>query len=267
MLTPDFTRQFLVIICFLILIIIILLVLYYNSTKNLIDITENTINKLNKEKKYVQKDILPLFNDFEEKIHSDNILNDNLIESYVFYIYFENLYGNELWLSNFHSPKNILRRENGGIEISYKPDVNQLLINIPIKRLGIHSKNDDEEKLNLKNSMETIIIRGLKMQKWLQIALIINGRDVDIYIDNKLRKNQILDNVPILSNNDIIIGEAYKNPNCYINKIYYSTLPLSNSNLKGLYLKNLSNFNIEPLLKDSIYFKNQKIKESIYSPS
>tara|TARA_A100001015_G_C14911385_1_gene680637 strand:+ start:44 stop:847 length:804 start_codon:yes stop_codon:yes gene_type:complete len=264
---PDFTRQFLVVICFIIIILIILLFLYNNSTKNLIDISDSIIDKLNKEKKYVQKDIMPLFNDFEEKIRYENILNDNLIESYIFYIYFENLYGNELWLSNFHSPKNIMRRENNGVSVSYKPDTNQLLINIPIKRLGIYSKNNDEEKIDLKNSKETIIVNGIKIQKWLQIALIINGRDVDIYIDKKLKKNQLLDNVPILSNNDIIIGEQYKNPNCYIGRIEYSTLPVSIGDLNALYIKNMRKFSVETSLRNSIYFKNQEIKESIYSPS
>ena len=139
--------------------------------------------------------------------------------------------------------------------------------NIPIKRLGIYSKNNDEEKIDLKNSKETIIVNGIKIQKWLQIALIINGRDVDIYIDKKLNKNQLLDNVPILSNNDIIIGEQYKNPNCYIGKIEYSTLPVSIGDLNALYIKNMGKFSVETSLRNSIYFKNQEIKESIYSPS
>ena len=56
----------------------------------------------------IQSEILALFNDFEKTILIDeNTLNNNLTETYIFYIYFDNLYGNELWLSNFSSPKKI----------------------------------------------------------------------------------------------------------------------------------------------------------------
>tara|TARA_B110000114_G_C14972074_1_gene348855 strand:+ start:79 stop:921 length:843 start_codon:yes stop_codon:yes gene_type:complete len=264
--TPDFTRQFVVFLFIVMLIMIVILVLYYNITKKITNITEEIINSQTRNRKMVQNDIIPLFNDYEEILYNNNILNDNLIETYILYVYFENLFGNELWLSNFYAPKNILRREDG-IKISYKPDTNQLLVTVPLKKLGIHSSNSNEEELNLNNSEETIIVKGIKQQKWLQIAVIINGRDVDIYIDKKLRKSQLLDNVPILSNNKFILGEAYKNANCYIGKIEYSSDALTSTELKALYARNMRFFSINAMLRDSIYYQNQIIKESIYSPS
>lgn len=264
--TPDFTRQLMVVLFFVILILIVILVLFYNTTKNITNLTDDLINIRMSDNTLAQKDILPLFNDFEENILSENILNNNLIETYILYVYFENLYGNELWLSNFYSPKNILRRENG-LKISYKPDSNQLIVTIPLKKLGILSSNHSEEKLDLNNSEETVIVNGIKQQKWLQIAVLINGRDVDIYIDKKLRKSQLLDNVPILNNNKFILGEAYKNANCYIGKIEYAPIALTTNELNALYLRNINFFSIDPMLRDSIYYKNQVIKESIYSPS
>ena len=268
-LSPDFTRQFTVVICIMLLILIIILVLYHNTVQKIVVLTEELFREQMKNKDLPQTDILPLFNDYESSIFVEEILNDNLIETYVLYIYFENVYGNELWLSNFNTPKNIIRRETTkssqhSFKIKYKPNLNQLIITIPIKRLGVHSSSNKEETLDLNYSEESIIVKGIKMQKWLQIAVTINGREVDIYIDKQLRKSQLLDNIPILNNNKIIVGEAYKNANCYIGKIEYSPFILSTTELKALYLRNMKFFSIDPMLRDYIYFKNQEIKESIY---
>jgi hypothetical protein len=283
MIPPDFFRQFIVVIFFLILILIIILVLYHNTMRKIVVLTDELVREQMKTKELPQTDILPLFNDYESSIITEEILNDNLIETYILYIYFENLYGNELWLSNFNTPKNIIRREGNrsnkqssqsnkqssqnSFKISYKPNLNQLIITIPIKKLGIHSSSLSEEQLGLNYSEESVIINGIKMQKWLQIAVSINGRDVDIYIDKQLRKSQLLDNVPILNNNKIIVGEKYKNANCYIGKIEYSPFILSTTELKALYIRNIKFLNVQPILRDYIYFNNQVIKESIYSPS
>jgi hypothetical protein len=269
LLSPDFTRQFTVVICFILFLLIIILVLYHNTTQKIVVLTEELFKEQMKKKDFPQTDILPLFNDYESSIFVEEILNDNLIETYVLYIYFENVYGNELWLSNFNTPKNIIRRETTkssqhSFKIKYKPNLNQLIITIPIKRLGVHSSSNKEETLDLNYSEESIIVKGIKMQKWLQIAVTINGREVDIYIDKQLRKSQLLDNIPILNNNKIIVGEAYKNANCYIGKIEYSPFILSTTELKALYLRNMKFFSIDPMLRDYIYFKNQEIKESIY---
>tara|TARA_Y200000002_G_C22630433_1_gene642234 strand:- start:530 stop:1339 length:810 start_codon:yes stop_codon:yes gene_type:complete len=268
LLSPDFTRQFFVFLFFIILLIIIILLLYYNLTQKIFNITKELMNKQARNNKLVQKDIIPLFNDNEEVIITDNKLNDDLTETYILYVYFENHYGNDLWLSDFHSPKNILRREGKNvIHIQYKPDTNQLIVKVPIKRLGIHHSNRYEEELNLHNQYESIIVNGIKLQKWLQIAITINNREVNIFIDKKLRKNQLLDNVPILNNSNFILGEKYKNPNCFIGKIEYSTEVISSSELRALYLRNIRTFSISSLLRESIYFENEKIKDSIYSPS
>ena len=267
--SPDFTRQFTVVICFILFLLIIILVLYNNTTQKIVVLTEDLFREQIKKKDLPQTDILPLFNDYESSILVEEILNDNLIETYVLYIYFENVYGNELWLSNFNAPKNIIRREGKqssqySFKIKYKPNLNQLIITIPIRKLGVYSSSSKEETLDLNYSEENIIVKGIKKQKWLQIAVAINGREIDIYIDKQLRKSQLLDNVPILNNNKIIVGEAYKNANCYIGKIEYSPFRLSTSELKALYLRNMKFFSINPMLRDYIYFKNQEIKESIY---
>ena len=271
--TPDFTRQFAIVLCFIILILIIILILYYNSTKNIVDITEeiftNTAHSINNKKKDIpikkcnQKDILALFNEFEEIVLSDKILNNNLIESYVIYIYFESAFGDKLWLDNFYKEKNILRRDK--FRISYKPSTNQLVVTVPIKKLGITSSNNQEESYKLNHSEEKIYVNGIKLQKWLQVGVILNGRTVDIYIDKRLRKSQILDNIPILSNEKIIIGEKYKNPNCYIGKIQYSPIELKVDELKALYFRYMSFFKIDPLLRDCIYYNNHILKT--YNPN
>jgi hypothetical protein len=275
---PDFTRQLAVVLCIVILILIILLVLYYNSTKNIVDITKEVFTKKSHRKisKKGEKDLIPLkdcdqknslalFNDFEENILNQEIMNNNLVESYILYIYFESTYGNQMWLSNFNSEKTILRR--GKFKISYSPSKNNLIVTIPIKKLGIHSSNNQEEKFNLNDSEEKIIVNKVKLQKWLQIGIVINGRSVDIYIDKRLRKNQILDNVPILSNEKIILGEARNNPNCYIGKIEYSPLEIKPDELKALYFKNMRSFKINPLLRECVKYNNHMLNTFSFSPT
>lgn len=265
MFSKNFSKNLAMLLLFIIIILIIIIFMYYNTSKNISVLTDFIIEEQKNENENPQSDILALFNDFEKTVTIDeNTLNNDLIETYIFYIYFDNLYGNELWLSNFSSPKKILRRENTLFNISYHPENNQLLISIPIKRIGITNKNNQEESLNLNNTSELIVVNGLKMQKWTQIAVSIDGREVNVYIDKKLRKNTILENVPILSNENIIIGEKYKNPNCYIGKIQYSNKEISLNDLKALYLQNLNSFKINNLLRQKIYYDNEKIKESIY---
>ena len=157
------------------------------------------------------------------------------------------------------------KKENTLFNISYHPENNQLLINIPNKKLGIHSKNNTEENLNLNISSELIVVQGIKIQKWTQIAVCINGREVNIFIDKKLRKNTILENVPILSNENIIVGEKYKNPNCYIGKIQYSPSEVTLNDLKALHFQYTKSFKVNNILRQKIYYDNEKIKESIYN--
>ena len=130
----NFVNQFTVVIFIFIFIIFVILLLYFNSTKNIHSLTNDLFIKQTKEKKIPQPNILPLFNDFEEEIITEEILNNNLVETYILYIYFDSTYGNELWLSNYHLPKNIIRREHG-LSIQFNPSKNQLIINIPIKKL------------------------------------------------------------------------------------------------------------------------------------
>ena len=66
----------------------------------------------------------------------------------------------------------------------------------------------------------------------------------DIYLNKKIAKSTVLQNVPIPSNESIMLGQDYHNPNAYIGKLEYSSTIITSLDLKSLYFKNMSKLNI-----------------------
>ena len=110
------------------------------------------------------------------------------------------------------------------------------------------------------------MVCDLPYQKWFQLAIIIDNRNVDVYINKYLRKTQILSNIPKLSNEPLILGKKEKNPNLYVGKVEYASDILNNNEITALYLRNMNFLKINRELRNKINYEGY-IKLHPKSPS
>ena len=84
---------------------------------------------------------------------------------------------------NYLQKKYILESKNCSIYIS-KND-NNLIIEIPV----IYDK------------IETLILKDITLQKWVNICIIVENRHIDVWINNKLELSRYATNLPKIENN------------------------------------------------------------------
>ena len=223
--------------------------------------------------------ILPLFNQETFLIPSSNMKPSfNNKQTYILYINFENSSGSDIWYHSFHENKMILRRIDDNFMVKYNPASNKLVVNIRIKKLDIQQINSDledgslastaEDNLGLHNSYEYIYLNNIPHHKWLQIAIMIDNRLVDIYVDSKLAVSRVIENVPVISNETIMLGQEYHNPHAYVGRLEYTNDTLSTLDLKSLYFKNMRYLKIDSVLRETVVMDSLEIRKNLNpSPS
>lgn len=248
----TFAKQLFIVLIFLTLFFLLITFFYYNTTKKVETIWNETIG---------------LFNDTEKVIMSPNILTANSLKAtYIVYMTIDNAHGNIIY--NFNSSKSILRRKCGEFQINYKPKTNNLSVVFGIRQLTValnDSKINSEDSLDLHRTQQALDIPGIPLQKWFQLAVIIDGRNIDIYIDKLLVRNYTLDNIPILTNDDIILGRKGHNPNIYIGKIEYSPTIINQNELRALHYKNMPNLRVSSDYRQQMIYEGVKFSESLHN--
>lgn len=216
----------------------------------------------------VKKNI-PLFNDVEHTIDSSMIEpSHNLKETYVMYMTFDNSNSSHIWFHNFAESKIILRRLDNNFMVKYNPKHNHISIDIRIRTLSTQSLGPDTElTTDLHSKHQVIIVKYIPHQQWIQIAVVIDNRNVDVYLNKKLATSQILDNVPIPGKNSILIGQKHKNPNAFLGRLEYSNTNLTPGDIRNLYLKNMRFLNVSSLERKEVLHQSQKFLQTIYSDS
>ena len=222
-------------------------------------------------------DIQPLFNNYEREIPSDLIpLSQGIKVSYILWLYFENNSENANWFSNFSSDKNILIKDYGP-DIVYQPYTNSIKVLVKVKDIRQPIVSDEEnpdkdnvysdmdnKNIDFKEKVQEIEVKGITLQKWIQLVVTIDNRYVDIYLDTVLTKSALLDNVPILNNTDIIIGKPRNNPNCYLGQLQYKPDLISLSEINGLYFKDSNKFTITHNIKNKVSLETVEIRKKEY---
>lgn len=131
--------------------------------------------------------------------------------SYSFDLLINTITENQIWKYNYKHKKTIIDRY-GSPNISYIPYENTLVFEI-------NYKNKNNEVL-----IYDIPIKNIKLQRFNNIIFTLNGRYVNIYIDNSLKYSNIIPYVPYLYSKDLSIG--------YIHNIF------SGSIKNGVYYNN-----------------------------
>ena len=130
---------------------------------------------------------------------------------------------NSNWKSSYKIMKPIVSFGSSP-SVSYNPFYDYLDFNFLIKYASKTPVN------------KHIILDNIPTSTWINLILVIDNRKIKIYLNKKLVKYVILENIPILeftSNSPIKFGEYNNNFNNLINKIIFYKRSLSTNEIEG----------------------------------
>jgi len=142
-------------------------------------------------------------------------------------MYIPNLSGNDKWQHSFNILKPIIVM-NDSPQISYHPKKNYLSIIMKYRDNPFYAQ------------FAEIKFNNIKQQKWSKYILVINGRNIQLYIDGILVSAEYLPSLPVIYdiNSEIILGQVNNNFLGKIRNINLYPYPLSLSEMLTIrYLK------------------------------
>lgn len=143
--------------------------------------------------------------------------------SFSWEMYIPNLPGNDKWQNSFNILKPIISM-NDSPQISYHPKKNYLSIILKYRDNPFYAQFNE------------IKFENIKLQKWSKYILIINGRNVVLYIDGNLAVSKYLPSLPVIYdiNSEIVLGQQNNNFLGKIRNLYMYPYPLSYTELIDL---------------------------------
>jgi hypothetical protein len=258
-LTSQASRIILITMLVLILFLVLIYLLYHYTTGRKVQTLHNKV--------------VALYNDTSITIPASNMKPSfTNKQTYIVYINFENSSGNHIWYHSFRDNKIILRRADDNFILKYNPHSNKLVVDIKIKRLDVQQVTLDEEtgvksiinaerKLGLHETYEHIYVPNIPHHQWLQIAVLIDNRLVDIYMNGKLAVSRVIQNVPIISNAAMLLGQEFHNPNAYVGRVEYANDVLSSLDLKSLYHKNMRFLKVDPVMRNIVVHQAYELQK------
>lgn len=138
-------------------------------------------------------------------------------------MYIPNLSGNDKWQNSFNILKPIIVM-NDSPQISYHPKKNYLSIIMKYRDNPFYAQ------------FAEIKFDNIKQQKWSKYILVINGRNIQLYIDGILVSAEYLPSLPVIYdiNSEIILGQANNNFLGKIRNLNLYPYPLSFSEVLNL---------------------------------
>jgi hypothetical protein len=142
--------------------------------------------------------------------------------SYSLWINIQNVAESSEWYSNVNYKKPILYRY-GSPNINYYPKDHNLQIQMTYK-----DKQDDVNYYN-------IDLTTLPMQKWVNIVIILENRNIDVFVNTVRNRSAQLPNVPFIYNRNVYMGESDNNFNGYISGVKYYNYALPETDIDAIY--------------------------------
>jgi hypothetical protein len=196
----------------------------------------------------IQKDPVFLVDNVNLKYLSNLMPESNEGEKYTFsfWINVNNIPENAHWDSDVNTPKGIISHFNSP-SVYYLVKEGALRISIGYKdKLAINAKYD----IHLKN---------FKYQTWENVIIVVNNRNVDIYLNGVLTKSVYLPNVPWISNDNLYLGQAGNNFYGHVALVEYINDALPTSKVAKLYNKNKKNGALkQELISYSEYYREKE---------
>jgi len=140
--------------------------------------------------------------------------------SFVWEMFIPSISGNDKWQHSFNTLKPIISMKDSPV-ISYHPKKNYLSVSLKYRNNPFYVQFSE------------IKFKDLNLQKWSKYILIIEERNVKLYIDTILVSTKILPSVIVIYdiNSDIVLGQENNN---FLGKLKNLTLypfPLSYSDI------------------------------------
>ena len=97
--------------------------------------------------------------------------------------------------------------------------------------LYINETNSLVVKIDTFGDIQTIVIPNIPASKWLHIAIVVDQRSVDVYINGIIRKHQELTQLPQQNESNVITGPGWDG---VIGNLTYYTRALSTAEVQSL---------------------------------
>lgn len=257
---PNISQEVFIIGLFIVVILLLIAFFYYNSTKDykvLVDETQ------------------ALFNNYEMKIPSEMIPPPNGLKmSFILWLYIDNISENSQWFSNFTGDK-IIMDKNNGPTIVYLPYSNSIKVLVKIKDIRQPLELSERERSNthrnvpshleFKERVQEIEVNDIKFQSWTQLAVVIDNRYLDVYLNAVLVKSVLLDNVPIFNHGEITIGKSKHNPNLFLGKLEYKPDVVSLAELNAMNIRDKNSLKIDGSMRKKINLDAMFIRKDEYA--
>ena len=136
-------------------------------------------------------------------------------------IYINNIPMNASWGTSYRRNKPILQIGESPC-IYYIPKTGELSLVMKYRDNPYYS-NYPEIKL-----------KDVKLQKWNKFIFVIDNRNIRIYLNGNIIKSRTIDGVPIIYDNEIILGEINNNFNGKVRQLDIYPLPINPNDINNL---------------------------------
>ena len=169
--------------------------------------------------------------------------------TFSFWINVNSIPENGHWDSDVNTPKGIISHYDSP-SVYYLIKEGTLSVVIGYKdKLGINSKY-------------VINLRDFKQQVWQNVIIVVNNRNVDVYLNGVIAKSIYLPNIPWISNDNLYIGQAGNNFFGHVSLVEYVNDALKKGQVENLYNKNKNrNLLKDKLLTYSEYYRNKMLND------
>ena len=189
-----------------------------------------------------------IHSNYTKEISPDKLENskDGIKFSYTFWIHIKNIPENANWETKFKTYKYIIYRF-GSPNILYFPKKNILRFQMTFK----------DELSDV--SKDYIDMENIPTQKWNYIAMTLDEKNLDIYLNGELYGSMKLSNVPFIYQRFLLIGHRKANFNGHIAKLNYYNDCLDHHMIKEEYEYNKESLpkNMNSYSKE-YYFKKKE---------
>ncbi len=141
--------------------------------------------------------------------------------SFVWEMYIPSLSSNDSWHNNFNNLKPIITMMDSPV-ISYQPKKNYLSIVVKYRDNPFYAQFGE------------IRIKDIKLQKWSKYIVVIDNRNISIYIDGNIVNTRLLPSVPALYDisSEITLGQIDNNFRGKLRNLTMYPYPLSYKDIK-----------------------------------
>uniref|UniRef100_A0A6C0IVY0 LamG-like jellyroll fold domain-containing protein n=1 Tax=viral metagenome TaxID=1070528 RepID=A0A6C0IVY0_9ZZZZ len=147
----------------------------------------------------------------EKNLLKKNVKNTGITWTLNFWIYIKD------WTYNFNKNKYIIVWDNCNIWLD--KNSNDLHIHIPTYN------SNQGTKLKILN---------LPLQKWLNISVILDNRNLDVWVNSKLYNSKYINNIPKFINQSNMKINPYGGYNGYVSQVKYYNYVIKKNQLLGI---------------------------------